>query len=109
MKEWSRRYQAARRVDPRDVAHRALVTLVDDRTRDLPEEIREVVCQDLFLRIELREVSRLDLIGSAVPVKDSVRAAWKDMPDRFATISLDAPLTEDGTVTLGDLLADDAA
>lgn len=105
-REFCRRMMANRRAGGGPEA--LLVGLVDRATAKVPDAICEMVRQDLFLRVQLHEVSRLDLLAGSEVVQQSIRTAWKDMPDRFATASLDAPLTDDG-LTLADVLTDESA
>lgn len=105
-KEYARRLMAAKRAG--NGPERVLMDLVDKCTGDVPVAIRDIVRQDIFLRVQTKDIARMELIRGSAIIKESVKAAWKDMPDRFGSTSLDAPLGEDGTLTLADLLADES-
>jgi len=74
---------------------------IDRLTKALPEQWRQDVCQDLVVSVLSGDVT-LDNLRDALP--KYVREVFKMHPVKYGPLSLDAPIRDDSTRTLGDSL-----
>lgn len=78
-----------------------------DCTREISEEVRDDVRQELLVAVLTGVIQTADLRKGSPALKTAVTEAWRTNPSRFGPISLDAPTpwSEDGELTLLDRLA----
>lgn len=69
--------------------------------RSLPHEIRDEVCQELALKVMMREISVDELEQSA---REYIRRFYNEYQSKFGALSLDAPIREGESFTLGDTI-----
>ncbi len=70
----------------------------------LPDWLRADICQDLIVAVLAGDVERDELKGS---VKDFTRKVLKMHPMKYGDLSLDAPIWDNSSRTIGDTISDE--
>lgn len=101
-----RDFMRARRSGEGDPSQQMMFTLVERACSQVPDEFKESVYQDLFVGILAGEFRRVSLRPGSEAVKECIRRAYQEVPDRFGHRSLDAP-QGDAELSWSDLVEDE--